>query len=380
MRESAAAARVVATCCAALLTLPQGCARKEQRATNVADSDITNQAKCTVARSQNKPLIVEWPAADRAALESRAKSGIVPVRYTGCEMEVLTACIAQGGYAYNGLTVKREGVRIRNLNELYAQLPVGAAKLEGKLADAEQLNIEMIVAGRLESDRVEIRHSELEGRCAEATHVITGITTGAFLFYAGEELSAKAEVKIGHVGGGAGKLRKQEILSQDGDEDSCYAESLEEGPPPGCGALLRVDVVPIGGEGSYGQPVAMGPQVDPVELKKRQRRYTTAKQLKSAGSGLMYMSLIPAAIFVSGQVQAKSAQEDYDNTPTKRDEAEQKGKRANVLTLVGAIGTGVFLLTGASLLIASAVMKKRNVAVAPAVSPTQAGVAVEVRF
>ena len=32
----------------------------------------TDQSKCSVRRSTDKPLIVEWPSADRAELEARA--------------------------------------------------------------------------------------------------------------------------------------------------------------------------------------------------------------------------------------------------------------------------------------------------------------------
>jgi hypothetical protein len=39
-----------------------------------------------------RPLIVEWPSADRAALEAQASHGLVVVRYEGCEMEVLRQC------------------------------------------------------------------------------------------------------------------------------------------------------------------------------------------------------------------------------------------------------------------------------------------------
>lgn len=51
-----------------------------------------DQTKCKVAASQRRPLIVEWPSADRAALEAQTRQGVVVVRYTGCEMEMLPSC------------------------------------------------------------------------------------------------------------------------------------------------------------------------------------------------------------------------------------------------------------------------------------------------
>src|SRR5258708_54656 len=90
-------------------------------------------AGCSTA---TRPLIGEWPSADRAALESQARRGTVVVHYVGCEMEVLRQCTAPGAYAYAPTTRQRDKIAIRDADELYANLPLGAAALEGKLAKA----------------------------------------------------------------------------------------------------------------------------------------------------------------------------------------------------------------------------------------------------
>ena len=43
--------------------------------------EAQGQSKCSVAVSQDKPLVVEWPSADRAQLEARAKTRVVVIRY-----------------------------------------------------------------------------------------------------------------------------------------------------------------------------------------------------------------------------------------------------------------------------------------------------------
>src|SRR5262245_9268224 len=65
-----------------------------------------DQTKCGVTKSQARPLIVEWPSADRGDLEAQAKAGLVAVRYVGCEMEVLPRCKAPGAYVYTPFTRK----------------------------------------------------------------------------------------------------------------------------------------------------------------------------------------------------------------------------------------------------------------------------------
>lgn len=228
-----------------------GCPNKGNVASQIAKApDLateTGQAKCGVKSSAAKPLVVEWPAADRAALEARASRGLIAVRYEGCDMEVMTNCTASGQYNYLSLTPKHEGVRITNADELYANLPVGAIKLEGKLKRDGQLNVDMVIIGRKEADKFDFTERDLEGRCSEATHVVTGITVGAFSFYTGASADVGAGVQVGNIAGaGASSGHNREVINQDGNEQSCNAADPAAGAPPmGCGALLRVEVVPI---------------------------------------------------------------------------------------------------------------------------------------
>jgi hypothetical protein len=56
-------------------------------ASNLAKAPAYNpkdQTKCGVEKSQAKPLIVEWPSADRGELEAQAHNrGLVVIRYEG---------------------------------------------------------------------------------------------------------------------------------------------------------------------------------------------------------------------------------------------------------------------------------------------------------
>jgi hypothetical protein len=250
MNTSVARRSLAFGCGLVLLTPGTGCRKTGAAAQELTQAptmeSATGEAKCGVRKSAAKPLVVEWPAADRAALEARTSRGLVAVRYSGCEMEVLTNCTAAGAYEYLSLTQKREGVKITNADELYAQLPVGAAGLEAKLERSGQLNVDMVIVGRQEADKSQFTERDLEGRCSEATHVITGLTVGAFSFYSGAGAEVGAGVKVGNVGAGASSSAGQEILKSDGDESSCAVSSAgDTSPPEGCGALLRVEVVPV---------------------------------------------------------------------------------------------------------------------------------------
>lgn len=204
-----------------------------------------NQSKCGVVKSSDRPLIIEWPSSDRAALESTAKHGLVVVRYSGCEMEVLPRCQLGGSYRYTATTRKLEKVSIRDADELYAQVPVGAAKLEGKLEKAGELNVAMHVVGRF--DAVEPEQPKLEGACDGATHLVTAMTSGAFEFYAGAAAEAGGEASVLGAGAGAKASTHHELLNRDGDPAACGASTTEDaGPPTGCGAILRLEVSELG--------------------------------------------------------------------------------------------------------------------------------------
>jgi hypothetical protein len=209
-------------------------------------ADETGQAKCKVSASSNKPLVVEWPAADRTEVEAGARRGIVAVRYVGCEMELLPACVLPGNYGYIATSAKRENVKVTSQDELYAQMPVGALKLEAQLEREGELNVEMMIVGRKDADRVDFTTADLGGHCERATHVISGLTVGAFQFYAGRGLSAGAAVELGNAGGGASTSRERSLLSSDGDLTACTAAAASDPSPPGqCAALLRLEVLPI---------------------------------------------------------------------------------------------------------------------------------------
>jgi hypothetical protein len=219
------------------------------------------QAKCGVKKSADHPLIVEWPSADRATLEAKAQSGLVAVRYVGCEMEVLHRCKLPGKYAYTSITPKHDSLTIKDADELYANMPVGAAKLEGKLEKTGQLQVSMTIVGRYEADSASFPSDTLGEDCDRATHVVSGMTTGAF------ELSAGGTASVGGQAGGFGagvggkSSSSKETLERDGHEEKCEGASRAGEPPDGCGAVLRLDLVPIEAP-KHARPAAAADAVD----------------------------------------------------------------------------------------------------------------------
>lgn len=382
--------------CAAAITLT-GCKKTGQTADAVATApsleDFNGQAKCGVKKSSDKPLVIEWPAAERAALEARATRGLVAVRYSGCEMEVLNTCSAKGQYEYLGLTQKTEGVRITNTDQLYAKLPIGAAGLEAKLERAGQLNVDMTVVGRRDATESSFNERDLEGRCDEATHVVTGLTVGSFSFYTGKSAEVGGGATVGSVGAGASSSTDQQVLKTDGDVAACVSSTTtDEQPPEGCGALLRVEVVPIdrvfvnpstptpGGTASItddGEP--------PADNDKLQKQLTTARTLTFVGYGgaAVGLGMAGAGYFLFTRNKGKlDAEADATTISPDRD---QLNSRARLGAGLGWGGLGLAVISGAFGVFANSryttlQRKVRLGSVAPAVGPQGGGVVVQGRF
>jgi TPR repeat protein len=205
-----------------------------------------DQAKCSIRASQAKPLIVEWPSADRSELEALVHQGVVAVRYQGCEMELLPRCLAHGKYAWTGTTGKDDHLAIRDADTLYANLPLGAAGLEGKLQKDGELDVDTTIVGRWEAEPSTVREDELTGDCARATHVVTAVTAGAFRFTTKASASVGADASVLGFGAGGSSSSDKDVLAADGTQASCdTASSRDTAPPEGCGAMIRLEVAPI---------------------------------------------------------------------------------------------------------------------------------------
>ncbi len=234
----------------ACLLAPLGCAGAGRGASAAAQPpafEPAQQTKCSVTKSQAKPLIVEWPSSERGALESMVRQGVVPVRYEGCEMEVLSNCRGAGRYRYAPITRKKERIVIRDADDLYTNVPLGAAKLEATLEKTGQLDVAMTIVGRYEAEGGAGGTGDLVGRdCARATHVITAATVGSFEFSAGADARVGGGASGFGVGAGGASRAQRQVITWDGEEQACRrATSADKRPPDGCGAFLRLEVEPL---------------------------------------------------------------------------------------------------------------------------------------
>lgn len=223
----------------------------------VDDTD-PQRARVTVAKNKSKPLIVDWTPENRSDLEVRAGKGPAVVRFDERTFELLPDCHADGAYEYHGFTPQEELITLRSKAELHANLPAGAFELEGRLEQSGGLTVAIRMVGKHELDRTFVRRDQLRGRCEGATHVIRGMTVGAFRFMSGRVRKGSASASVFGRGGDVSAEGSREMLRAAGDFVECEkADPDAPKAPPRCRAVLRIEIVPLDGEEpAPPQPVA----------------------------------------------------------------------------------------------------------------------------
>jgi len=204
------------------------------------------QAKCRVAASQSSPLVTEWPASEKANLEVLLRNGTVAVAYSGCSMRLLPECRVKGEYHWQRTTPSTDSLEINDSDELFAKLPLGAASLEGELKRSGKLSVKTTVSGQLRLENASVAEIPREGACAQATHLLSSLSLGAFALTAGGQKDSKLGASITLGEASAKTERSAEMLRSAGDFDTC-AQSTNESPHVNCASPIQAFLTPLPG-------------------------------------------------------------------------------------------------------------------------------------
>jgi len=195
-------------------------------------------------------MIVDWQPEQRGDLEVGMHDGLVVVGYDDRGFRLLKDCHVNGTYGFMGMTRREKVVRLESADDIKANLPLGglgiAAKLGGELEKGATLDIAMVMIGKLRTTWRNVGQEDLVGQCAGATHVIRGATVGAFAVDRGDRMRARAVAEIFGAGGGGGTASSSMTRVVDGQLTDC-ASATPDSPtaPKQCGALIRVELLPI---------------------------------------------------------------------------------------------------------------------------------------
>ncbi len=205
----------------------------------------TGQAKCRVAASHESPLVTEWPASEKANLEVQLRTGTVVVSYSGCEMHLLPQCRARGNYQWRRTTTLTDVVEIRNADDLYAKLPLGAVSLEGELERTGRLAVQTTVSGQMQLVDFEPRYVGTDASCRGATHVVGALSVGAFKLRSGGTFSASGNAKVNAMGSASGSHESEESLLREAGVPAHCEESTDAAAHPECSSPVQVFLQPL---------------------------------------------------------------------------------------------------------------------------------------
>jgi hypothetical protein len=223
-----------------VVVLGSACASesRQMRAGGLLPRAPAEQARCRVAASQSSPLVTEWPASEKANLEVLLRTGAVAVAYSGCSMRVLSECRVRGVYQWTRTTPATDSLEINDADELFAKLPLGAASLEGELKRSGKLSVQTMIAGQLRLDGGGVADVPKEGPCAQATHVVSALSMGAFALKSGGKRSIGGGLNVSSVETGIKHEKSADLLRSAGDFDSC-GTGTAEGPSANCASPIQ---------------------------------------------------------------------------------------------------------------------------------------------
>jgi hypothetical protein len=206
--------------------------------------DTSQLARCSVAASQEQPLVTEWPASYKARLEAMLQSGAVAVEYSGCDLKIVDRCRLSGSYAWRKTTMSTDTTDIADEDELYTKLPLGAVSLTGQLKTSGSLHVQTTVSGQLQLVGKAADDATHGAECARATHLVSALSIGAFKLVAGGSIKAGAGAEMGAVNVGGTAAQKQSVLRAAGDAGRCEHATKDE-PDPDCRSPIQIFLTPI---------------------------------------------------------------------------------------------------------------------------------------
>ena len=197
---------------------------------------FAGQNKCN-PKNQDRPFIIDWDATDQSSFQARAATDVLVVHYEGCELRVLDGCAndsvkgALGAYRpIDWTSGQLESIDIKNDDELYAKLPLGAASLSARTQRGEKFHMEYFVSGTRTASRSSLYRADLDhiAGCKGATHYVYAFNLGAFALASSSSLQAQANGSYFGFGAGGATSSQTRADKRGGDLAMCQGSGSRE--------------------------------------------------------------------------------------------------------------------------------------------------------
>lgn len=217
------------------------------------EASALGKGRCTTEGDEQRLFVVDWDATDLAAFEARAGRDVVFVQYADCKVTMLHGCSDDGIAGRFGTYGKAiatsgtvESLAVKNMDELYAKLPLGAATFGTEVSRGKALDLSYFVSGTVNATRDSVYREDLkpQDRCAEATHFVSSYALGAFSLASVDKASLAANASAAGFGGGGKTSSEAAALKKGGDMTTCTSMD-----PHACRVPIRLTLRPVTGGG-----------------------------------------------------------------------------------------------------------------------------------
>ncbi len=202
-------------------------------------------------RLPTEPDLFGWDPGSRGNLYRLHREGVVAVRYEvtlgKTQLELLSNCIGTAEkYHFTAYAETKKKIA-HNANELFAELPVGAATLSGKLTGSRVLRTDYMLLGiaSIPPGTTYYRNNLRGPDCARATHVVTSIHFGGFAMAAGDARKLEAVASVFSAGAGIAMSGDVEEIDRAGIVEECEKAQKTAVRSQQCDVPLRIQLMPL---------------------------------------------------------------------------------------------------------------------------------------
>lgn len=206
-----------------------------------ASVEALSSANCNAVKMPKEPELMGWEPAQRAQLDKLRRQGVVAVRYEqqGCEvtLTLLPDCVGpKNKYVYTPMGSADSRIA-HNVDDLLAQLPVGAGNTAGLLKKDQALrtDFKLVGAAALPVGTTISEYDLVGAACKQATHIVSAVYVGGF------GLATETEPA------GTNAFTSGEAMTKEGFPAICDRAQLEGIALDGCSTPLRVALIPLNG-------------------------------------------------------------------------------------------------------------------------------------
>ncbi|HEY8079326.1 MAG TPA: hypothetical protein VIF62_34585, partial [Labilithrix sp.] len=206
--------------------------------------------ECKVAPAHAEPLVVDWKTNDQLELTVAMQKGVALVAYDCKSIRLVKGCSLAGQYAFTAVpSVLQEAVQIADADEVKASLPFSGGSLSGEVARGSSIDIALAYVGKRSTVNDSVVKTQLTGaECGNVTHFVRGATIGAFAMATGTKGQVRAAADIFGAGASGASSSDKKKLNSAGEVSSCKGvNGASTNPPDNCGAIVRLELVQIGG-------------------------------------------------------------------------------------------------------------------------------------